>query len=231
MTALVGAIFLSGALTGIGTGSLTSGSTTVGNALVVWGYIQSGTAGSGYTGFSLADGGNVWTTRTVFRNAGRSVFCASAPITAGGARSVVVTGSGGVGGMFGRIVGGEFSGGTATADQIGSITAIAGFPATVTAGGVDTSTTDLVLTGIAVGNAGAASNISDPPTTGFTSAAVNQNDSTDSAGELAYRINSTAVTDAAQWVNGSFGTDGSAAGIWSFQFILSAGTPIAWTTA
>lgn len=215
---LVGSTFTAGSLLGLGVATLTSGSTTVGNNLVVWGYIQSGTAGSGYTGFSIADAGNSWTVRTVPQNAGRSVFCAFAPITAGGIRTIVVTGSGGAGGMFGRCTGGEFNGGTISVDRTATGTAFGASPVTLTEPGNNASATALVMWAIAIGGGTTNSNIQQPPTTGYTSGDSNQNDSTDSSGACAFKIESSVVTSSVSATVGAFGVDGSAAGLWTFNF-------------
>lgn len=222
--ALVGASFTAAPLTGIGTATLTSGSTTIGNNLVVWGYIQSGTAGSGYTGFSVADGGNTWTVRTVPQNAGRSAFCAFAPITAGGVRTIVVTGSGGVGGMFGRCTGGEFNGGTIAVDQTVTGTAFGASPVALSAPGNNATSTALVVWAIAIGGGTTNSNIQQPPTTGYTAGDSNQNDSTDSSGACAFKIESSVVTSSVSATVGAFGVDGSAAGLWTFKFTAGAAT-------
>lgn len=219
---LVGSTFTAGALTGIGIATLISGSTTAGNSLVVWGYIQSGNAGSGYTGFSIADGGNVWSTRTVPQNAGRSVFSASAPITSGGIRTIVVTGSGGSGGMFGRCTGGEFNGGPIADDQTATGTAFGASPVSLTEPGVNATSTALVTWAIAIGGGSANSNIQQPPATGYTSGDSNQNDSTDSSGACAWKIESAVTTSAVSATVGALGVDGSAAGLWTYKFGTSA---------
>ena len=220
MTALVGAIVNSGLLVAASTATLTTGSTTAGNALVVWGFHE--TITTPYTSITVTDdAGNTWVSGTYFGNSGRgdaAAFCKTNKSS--GVRTITVTFNGGTGGVDGKYVGGEFSGGLALFDQAGNTSGFTASPVTATATGADTGIDNLVLAAISCGDGAVADGISDPPTGGaaWTSAAVNQNDNVNAAGELAYRINVGSATNAATWTFTATPLIGGAvAAVWSIK--------------
>jgi hypothetical protein len=224
MTALVGSIFNSGLLPATGaTATLTSGSTTTGNAIVVWGWIEGVT--TGYTAMTISDSGNTWSIGTARNNANRSCFVGVAfGITSGGVRTITCTFTGGSGNVAGEMFGGEFSGGLIAFDQSGSSLGFSVSPAVATAGGADTGTDNLVLAAFSSGTGG-ASGISSPCTGGaaWSVGGVNQDDSANAAGQTSYRINTASVTDAPSWTFSTPLVNGAAAAVWSINTAAVAG--------
>jgi hypothetical protein len=191
----------SGLLGGVANKTVTLTATQPGNSLIVSIAVEGGA--TAYTGFTIADnaggGSNTYsqagitTASALFRSC--CVKYCLAPTS--GVTSVTVTGTGGSGGMYGVFSVQEVSGISALDRYTAGATG-ASSPYTMTASAVDTAATDFVVSCISVGNGSATVGISNPPT-GYTTAAISQNDSTDAGGAIAYRINSTTVTDTCQW--------------------------------
>ena len=220
MTALVGSIVNSGLLAAASTATITTGSTTAGNTLVVWGWHEGIT--TAYTSITVTDGGNTWTnspSQNTDNLRSQMSACAFA-LASGGARTITITFNGGTGGADGEYFAGEFSGGLSAFDQNGSTKAFTASPVTSTAGGADSGTDNLVVAAIGCGSGAANEAFSNPCTGGaaWTSAGINNNDASSSAGQASYRINAISTTDAATW---SFAAGalvgGASASVWSIK--------------
>jgi hypothetical protein len=220
MTALVGSIVNSGLLTGTGnTATITTGSTTAGNSIPVWGWHEGGT--TAYTSITVTDGGNTWTNSSNQRTStNRSAMAACAfSIASGGVRTITITFNGGTGNVFGEYFAGEFSGGLSAFDQAGGSTGFGAAPVTATNGGANAGTDDLAIAALSVGDGGTET-YTDPPTGGatWTTAGTNLNDSTNAGGMAVYRIDTSAVTDAVTWSAGwGAPSTGSAVALWSIK--------------
>lgn len=202
--------------------SFTLSATSAGNLLVI--ELQCGTGATAYTGATISDNGagNTWAGAVVNAVNQRLCLIARCLSVSAGVTSVTLTPTGGTGGIFGCAAIQEVSGsGTWADDQHGT----AGFSAgsvTATCSGADAGTTDFVAGCVSTGNSSTSVGITDPPT-GFTSAAVQQNDFVSTGGECCYRINSTAVTDSATWSSANT-TAGDPAVIASFTAAGGGGT-------
>ncbi len=112
-------------------------------------------------------------------------------------------------------------------DQSGTAT-WSSSPIAITAGGADNGAIDFVAACMSVGNNVSSMGIYDPPS-GYTSAAVNQNDSgTSGSGECCYRINASSVTDSVSWTTSGGGTSGDPAVLVSYQPPIQNSGAIAW---
>lgn len=192
----VGAVALGGVASHTFTVSSTGGSNTL--------VIECGIDGTGYTDFTVSDnapgGSNTYVTRVKLSGSGSARLAAILDCLnpVGGVTQITVTGTGGSGGIFGCMAVQELPG-KYSFDQSGSVASTSSSPTAVTASGADVGAADFVAACCCFGNGFSNTGISDPPTTGYTSAAVNQDDNADTSAEMAYRFNSGAVTDSATW--------------------------------
>lgn len=196
--------FASTLLPGTGaTGAITISASQVGESLIVGIALESG--GTAYA-YGVTDNGvggsNTYVGRTVRTQGARSVriFDCVKP-TQFGVTTITVTGTGGTGNLFGDIGAARVTG-LAGFDQEGGAVNASATAVTATCTAPDTTGQDFVIACASMG-AGTTNpvNITDPPTGGatWTSGVVNQNDSTNSGSEIAYRINAISTTDSAAW--------------------------------
>lgn len=207
-------------LAGVTSKTFTLSATAAGNMLVIEIGIEAG--GTVYTGFSVSDNGsgNTWASAVVKTGGIKTAGVLRCLSVSAGVTSVTVTPTGGTGGMYGAASIQEVSGGTWSDDKNGSATLLGG-TLTATASGADVGTTDFVGAACAIGNGATNCGISDPPT-GYTSAAVSQNDNTDTGAECCYRINSSAVTDSVTWTATSW-QSGDPGAVASFKVTAGGG--------
>jgi hypothetical protein len=209
MTAVVQAVAVN-SMAGVASQVVNISATQAGESIVVLAAIEAGTTAP--SGLAIADnatgGTNSYSPWFLVNATGGNKqvgisTCLSPAHT--GATQVTITFTGEVGGVFGGVAVLRVTGISAT-DLHHELQIASGVngPFTVTATGADATATDLVIAMLQTG-ASATSGISDPPTNtppgggSWVSVTVNQNDSTNSANEIAYTINTSAATDSATW--------------------------------
>lgn len=183
--------------------TITISASQAGESLIVAIALEAG--GTAYT-YGVTDNGaggsNTYVGRTAQTAGARSsqIFDCVAP-TKTGITIITVTGTGGTGNLFGDVGAARVSGLSAFDQQGGAANASA-TSVTATCTAPDTTTADFTIACASMG-AGTTNpvGISDPPTGGaaWTSGVVNQNDSTNSGSEIAYRVNAISTTDSAAW--------------------------------
>jgi hypothetical protein len=185
--------------------TLTLSPTKIGNSIIVLLPFESGT--TQYTAPGVTDnaagGSNLYVVRKALSASGGIlttawvVDCLNAPKSC---TLITIAPTGGSGGGFG--CGGvlEGAGGTYSADQSGSTSGAGASPLVATNSSIDTGNADLVVGVACIGGGSTNAGITDPPS-GYTSLAVQQDDSVDAASECCYRINANALQDSISWVS------------------------------
>jgi hypothetical protein len=185
---------------------------TVGNSIIIEVPIEAG--GTTFTSVSATDnasgGSNAYTLRKIKTNTSdnRTVAILDCIGIARTFTQLTVSWSGGTGGAYGKCAAQEVAGITAF-DQVGEAASTGSASGTVTATctGADTTASNFVAACISLGAGQSNVGFSDPPSTGYTTAAINQNDSANTGVASAYRVNSSAVTDSVTWAySGGSGT-------------------------
>jgi len=197
MTSVVQTVPANG-LAGVASKTVTIAATGSGNAIIILIAVEAGS--TGYTGFTITDSkSNTGYASAVLLVGGArtvAIYYLLSPAQSG-VTTVTIAGTGGSGGMFGALAVQEVSGLTAV-DKTNTGTAPSTSPMTLNNSAVDTTSVDYVASCISIGNGASNCGISDPPT-GWTTAAISQDDSGDGAGACAYRVNTTAPTDQVVW--------------------------------
>jgi hypothetical protein len=208
------------------TATLAFAATGSGNKIVITLATEGGS--TAYTGATFSSVGGTWTLDGSKVANGRSVLIYSNPGVTAGTTNIVITPTGGTGNAAGAIGGQEVSG-IGAVDHATQGAAGAANSCTITAGSADTTATDFVVVGICCGIGNTSTGITSPPT-GYTLSAVEQNDNTSAAGQISYKVNTSAVTDTVTWSAAGGMTTGDPAMMISYVAGGGAAAVIAWVT-
>lgn len=125
-----------------------------------------------------------------------------------GAKQLWVKNLGGTGGWYGRAGAQRVTAITALDRHAQKATIDSSSAMAITNPGADTGTDDFVATACSIGDAANQHTFSNPPTTGYSTSFYQDDESSTTAAQGAYRINSTAPTDSASW-----GTSSATSGV------------------